>query len=53
MKHFNVITFGYIKMWTTIDENVMYYLPVKKIIDAIERADVAVGDGGRGRLKNW
>lgn len=52
LKRFKVINICGIRKLVTRQEPMKYYLYVDEIFDIIEAAHVAVGHGGRDRLKN-
>lgn len=52
LKRFKVINICGIRKLVTTQEPMKYYLYVDEIFDIIEAAHVAVGHGGRDRLKN-
>ncbi|VVC30616.1 Hypothetical protein CINCED_3A012725 [Cinara cedri] len=51
IKRFNVLAFGDSKKLITRGEPVKYYLPMEDIFDVIGSSHIAVGHGGRDRLK--
>ncbi|XP_060857765.1 KRAB-A domain-containing protein 2-like [Metopolophium dirhodum] len=51
IKRFNVLEFGDTKKLVTRGEPVKYYLPMEDIFDVIDLSHIAVGHGGRDRLK--
>jgi hypothetical protein len=51
LKRFDILEIGEVKTLTSRDETVKCYLPVEEIYDVIEAAHLAVGHGGRDRLK--
>lgn len=51
MKRFNVLEIGGTKKLVTRGDPVKYYLPMEDIFDVIDLSHIAVGHGGRDRLK--
>ncbi|XP_039303442.1 KRAB-A domain-containing protein 2-like [Solenopsis invicta] len=51
VKRFDVFEIGGTKKLISKDEPVKYYLPAEEIYDVIESAHIAVGHGGRDRMK--
>lgn len=51
LKRFNVLEIGETKKLVSNSEPVKYYLPAEEIFDVIEASHVAVGHGGRDRMK--
>ena len=51
IKRFNVLEFGDTKKLVTRGEPVKYYLPMEDIFYVIDLSHIAVGHGGRDRLK--
>lgn len=52
LKRFNVLKICETKILVSRSEPQKYYLPVEEIFDVIEDAHVALGHGGRDRVKN-
>ena len=51
MKRFDVLEIGEVKKLIAKGETVRYFLPAEEIFDVTESAHVAIGHGGRNRLK--
>ncbi|KAJ8967732.1 hypothetical protein NQ314_002678 [Rhamnusium bicolor] len=51
LKRFRIIEVGETKKLSSRSEPIKYYLPAEEIFDIIEAATVAIGHGGRDRLK--
>lgn len=51
IKRFKVVEVGEIKKLASRNDPVKYYVPAEDIFDLIEAAHVAIGHGGRDRLK--